>query len=60
MYEEYVSFLIFLLFFFSPSAGAAPEPAALEEGVFLPATGVFEATEGAFPAVEAGLGAIAI
>lgn len=64
MYEEYVSFRTFFLFFFSPSAGAAA--LAVFFAPFTPSVvlaGVFEAVAveaGALPAVEAGLGAIAI
>ena len=62
MDEEYVSFLTFLFFFFSPSAGAVFLEvffAALSLAVVL--AGALEAVEaGALPAVEAGLGAIAI
>ena len=61
MYEEYVSFRTFFLFFFSPSAGAAALDvffAAFAPSVDL--AGALEAVEaGALPAVEAGLGAIA-
>ena len=62
MYEEYVSFRTFFLFFFSPSAGAAAFEvffAALAPSVDL--AGVLEAVAveaGALPAVDAGLGAI--
>lgn len=62
MYEEYVSFLTFFLFFFSPSAVLA---AALEVffAAFAPSAadlaGALEAVEaGALPAVDAGLGAM--
>jgi hypothetical protein len=62
MYEEYVSFRTFFLFFFSPSAGAAV--LAVFFAPFTPSVvlaGAFEAVEaGALPAVEAGLGAIVI
>lgn len=55
MYELYVSFRVFLRFFFSPSAGAA---ALLLLAVFFAPSdfaGAFEAVDaGAFPAVEAG------
>ena len=64
MYEEYVSFRTFFLFFFSPSAGAAV--LAVFFAPFAPSVvfaGALEAVAveaGALPAVEAGLGAIAI
>jgi hypothetical protein len=64
MYEEYVSFRTFFLFFFSPSAGAAT--LAVFFAPFTPSVvlaGAFEAVAvdaGALPAVEAGLGAIAM
>jgi hypothetical protein len=58
MYEEYVSFRAFFLFFFSPSTAAV--------GFFLPSAaadvvlaGALEPT-GALPAVDAGLGAISV
>lgn len=63
MYEEYVSFLVFLRFFFSPSAAGA-----VFFEVFLAAAGALEAVAGALeavveagalpPVVDAGLGAI--
>lgn len=61
MYEEYVSFLTFFLFFFSPSAPGGASPfvlfVAFPPSVVL--VGALDAVEaGTLPAVDAGLGAI--
>ena len=57
MYDEYVSFRTFFLFFFSPSTPAAGFFLPSDAGVVL--AGALEPT-GALPAVDAGLGAIAV
>lgn len=62
MYEEYVSFLVFLLRFLV-SSPVAPETLEVFFAAFAAApvvlAGALEAVDaGAFPAVDAGLGAI--
>jgi hypothetical protein len=54
MYELYVSFRVFLRFFFSPSAGAAAFFAVFFAAVFSALGALAPVEAGAFPAVDAG------